>query len=113
MGTWGPGVLQNDHAMDLCSLEVAHLVEELEKVLAIEGAAFDDIEGPLIYAHLLARIGEEFELNQLDRATAEGWKAKYLHIFESTIQGGRGDYVQRRVAVITATFDALIVRIPG
>ena len=112
MGTWGPGVFQNDHARDLCSIEAAQLGEKLEKVLAIPKAAFDDIEGPLIYVHLLARLAEEYEVSEIERATGEAWKKKYLDIFNSTIGDAKEEYLAKRREVIAREFDALIAKLP-
>jgi hypothetical protein len=49
MGSWGPGVFENDHALDLFSIEVDELSEKLEAVLDLRPVAWDDIEGPLLY----------------------------------------------------------------
>lgn len=59
MGTWGPGVYQNDYALDLLSGEVMNLIDELEKTHAIEPLSYDDLEGPLVYVHLLSLIAQE------------------------------------------------------
>ena len=106
MGAWGPGVFQNDHALDLLSLEVAHLVSELETVLAIEDLAFDDLEGPLIYVHLLARIAEEADCG-LSPAVVSRWRTTYLAAFDGTI-GGKSAYITQRRALIAHTFDRLL-----
>ncbi len=112
MGTWGPGVFENDHAQDLCSGEEVRLVKEVEAVLALEPVAFDDIEGPLLYVHLLSRLREECNLTRIDRGVVEKWKEKYLQIFDSTTGPGSGDYVARRREVIVREFDSLAARLP-
>jgi hypothetical protein len=112
MGTWGPGVFENDHALDLFSLEVARLVKEVETVLAIERLAFDDLEGPLLYVHLLALLAREHEVTGLDRTTVERWKRTYVEAFDSTI-GADTDYVAKRRKVITRAFDTLARRLPA
>ncbi len=109
MGTWDAGVYQNDHALDLLSIEVASLVESIEETLAIEDLAFDDIEGPLIYVHLLGRIANEASVD-ISRSQVAGWKATYLTAFDDTI-GDRTAYVKKRRAVIVKTFDALTKRL--
>ena len=116
MGTSGAGVFENDHALDLLSGEVHRLVEKVEAVLALPQAAFDDIEGPLVYAHMLARLAEEREIEWsgpgFDRGVVETWKATYLHIFNSTVGTEYPDYVARRREVIAREFDALAARPP-
>jgi hypothetical protein len=69
MGTWGPGLYQNDHTLDLLSEEVDHLVTRMEEIFALDEdplrirhgvtLAFDDIEGPLLYVHMLSLLAQE------------------------------------------------------
>lgn len=107
MGTWGPGVYQNDHALDLLSDEVMHLIDELEKTLAVEPLSYDDLEGPLIYVHLLSLIAHERpELDRLNRAIVEGWKQRHLDSFDTD-----PDYLAERREVIVREFDTLIARL--
>jgi len=122
MGTWGPGVYQNDHALDLLWGEVDHLVEQMEKVFALDndpirsehgaGLAFDDIEGPLLYIHILALLAREAHIQhkRLDWAAAERWKKKYLDAFNSTFpdEAKGSEYFLQRKDAITQEFDALI-----
>ena len=116
MGTGGAGVFENDHALDLLSGEVHRLVDMVEAVLALPRVAFDDIEGPLLYVHMLARLAEEREIEWsgpgFDRGVVDKWKERYLHIFNSTIGTEYPDYVARRREVIAREFDALAARLP-
>jgi len=113
MGTWGPGVFENDHARDLGSIEVARLVDMIEAVLALEPVAFDDLEGPLLYVHMLSLLAQEWELeSRIVRGDVERWKERYLHIFRSTSGPGYEDYVARRSEVIAREFDSLAARLP-
>ncbi len=109
MGTWGPGLYQNDHALDLVSSEIADLLDKLNSLFAIEELAFDDIEGPLIYVHLLAQLAAETDV-RLDRALTVSWKARYLAAFTSTIEGDAA-YITERKKVIAKTFDRLIAKL--
>jgi hypothetical protein len=106
MGAWGPGIFENDHALDLLGIEIDNLTQSIEAVLETEGLAFDDLEGPLIYVHLLARIGEESELG-IERDVITGWRTKYLTAFDSTIEG-KPDYIKKRREIIIRTFDRLL-----
>ncbi len=44
MGTWGSGVFENDHALDLHFTEVKRLIQEVEYVLSLEPVAFSRLE---------------------------------------------------------------------
>ena len=109
MGSWGDGVFENDHALDLYVGAIHDLIKKLEDVLNIHDASWDDIEGPLIYVRLLAVLHREKAFGWIARARAEGWKQLYLDIYDCTIddvpEGPRRD-------VIVSTFDQLIVQLP-
>lgn len=110
MGTWGPGVFANDHALDLLSIEVNRLAGLVEGVLARDGAAFDDIEGPLLYVHILSLLAQERELRDISRDVVARWKEKYLHIFKTTVVSNDPGYVEKRTEVIAREFDSLASR---
>ena len=112
MGAWGPGVFDNDHALDLFSIEVDRVAGMMEAILSREGAAFDDIEGPLLYVHMLLLFAQERELRQIDRGVVARWRDKYLHIFNSTIGSDYPDSVAKRREVIAREFDLLAARLP-
>lgn len=112
MGTWGAEVFQNDHAADLFSTQVGRLAEEIEFVLALDPVAFDDLEGPLIYVHILGLLANASEIQEIRRAKVEAWKERYLEIFTSTYPPGYEAYVTARQAVIRREFDTLIARLP-
>ena len=133
MGTWGFGVFQNDHAQDLLFGEALRWVEQLRYWLDLEqdkegySLTWDDVEGALIYVHLLAAVGSELPgLEALTRKSAEdtgkrpyedlssreiaeGWKATYLRAF-GTLEAEKHDaeYYKSRLALIVSLFDTLI-----
>ena len=109
MDSWE--VLGNDHAREILSGEVNRLVRLIESTLEPDGAAFDDIEGPLLYVHILSLLAQERDLREVDRGTVEKWKDKYLHIFNATIGSEYPDYVAKRRKVIAREFDALAERV--
>jgi hypothetical protein len=104
-------VLGNNHARELFSIEVDRLAGMVEAMLARDAAAFDDIEGPLLYVHMLGLLAQERELREIDREVVARWKDRYLHIFNSTIGSDYPDYVVKRRVVITREFDALAARV--
>ncbi len=108
MGSWGSGVYQNDHAMDLYSLEIEHLAKQLEEILELEPVAWDDIEGPLLYVHLLSVLHRDQAFEWFSRSRVIGWKEKYLSIFDGTMER---PWPERR-AVIERVFDDLIAALP-
>jgi hypothetical protein len=111
MGTWGPGVFENDHALEICSTQVKRLADAVEEVLARNPVAFDDLEGPLVYVHMLLLLAQECDLEGLDRETVARWKEKYLNIFLSTSGPDYPDYVTKRKEVISREFDSLAARL--
>lgn len=113
MSTWGSGVFENDQACDLHGTEVVRLVEKVDFVLSLNPVAFDDLEGPLIYIHLLGLLAKAHPTLEIDRNMAERWKAKYLEIFTTTIGPGHEDYVKNRQTVIRREFDTLIAHLPA
>ena len=122
MGTWGPGLYQNDHTLDLLSEEVDQLVTRMEEIFALDQdplrirhgvtLAFDDIEGPLLYIHMLSLLAQEthIESRRLNSATAKAWKQRYLDAFNSSLDDSvkGSEYVVERNDVINREFDALI-----
>jgi hypothetical protein len=110
MGSWGPGVLENDHAQGLLSIETDRWATELNEALDRKDALWDDIEGPLVYVQLLAFAGRESgDLSIVDRKKpissrdiATAWKARYIELYAEGIE------VEARRKVIEEQFDALI-----
>ena len=130
MGGWGPGVFQNDHAMDLLSGEAARWAGVLRTALEDSATSWDDIQGLPIYVHLLATVGVDPGLFGLlvDRASTDGrsshavavtWKQRFLQIeAEVRLEPHQVDSpaaiaaaIARRTAV-SAAFDALIAVAP-
>lgn len=112
MGAWGPGVFENDHAMDLLSIETARWATTLRETLDSPDCAWDDIQGQLIYVRLLAVAAEEsgsFGM-LVDRSKPSGssrdvatrWKARFLDL-EREIPTNPA-----RHAAVEAVFDRLI-----
>ena len=113
MGSWGPGVFQNDHALDWFSIAVSNLGAELEKALDIADADWTDIEGPLVYVHLLAVLAEQSPLMSLKASTVVGWRKRYVDIYDSSrAEEGLAEPGDERRAVIATTFEVLLRRLP-
>ncbi len=116
MGAWGPGALDNDHAQDLLSIEVDRWREAIDTHLRNEAAVWQDVEGPLVYVHLLvAHGGGPGELRLRARGAVDGsssaeiatmWKARCLALWSPYVARSGG---QARHDEITRLFDALLV----
>jgi hypothetical protein len=111
MGTWGSEVYENDHALDLFSEEAQRLADQLEEALGLKDAAFDDIEGPLVYVRMLWLLAQDSKVQGIDRAKVEAWKKTYLEIFDTTIEAPEGRYATRRREIIHREFDGLASRL--
>lgn len=46
MGTWGPGAFENDHEMDLLSIETVRWTTALREQLEVQDTSWEDVEGP-------------------------------------------------------------------
>ena len=106
MGSWGNGVLDNDHARDLLGIVEQQLIDAYIKALAQPALAWDDLEGPLAYVHLLGLIARESSLAGLDRATVESWRGRTLEAFDAY----RGSTAKR--LVVEETFETLLSWLP-
>jgi hypothetical protein len=108
MGAWGPGVYENDHALDLYGIVTDGLKASIDETLKLTPVAWDDIEGPLVYVHLLGVLGRDHAISALFQTTVKAWKQRYLEIFDEEL----ADEKPRR-DVIVKTFDALIAQLPA
>ena len=81
-------------------------------MLALEPIAFDDIEGPLVYVHMLLLLAQDREIQGIDRATVGGWKEKYLDVFNTTLEMPEEGYKSQRREVINREFDSLVAKLP-
>ena len=119
MGDWGPGPFQNDHALDLLSLETERWREALT-VLDDPETLWDDVQGLLGYVALLGFAAKEASAFGLlvdktkpesSRDVAKRWKARFLEI-EAQMKEDPGfemsDGFKARRRAVTKTFDALI-----
>ena len=118
MGSWGPGALQNDHAQDLLSIECDRWRQQLDETLENADASWQDIEGSLVYVHLLTTVaGDDPGSISLQRRPprgasssseiAQGWKERFLGLTSSGPY--RDDSArQGRLTEVTRLFDRLI-----
>lgn len=117
-------MLENDHALDLLSGETSRWVQSLRDVLALPDPGWDDVEGPLLYVHLLAVCRVQVALESVDGRPIEpgrsshdivaGWQAGYLRAFDKALaqRAGEPDYLRDRRAVIVDLFASLLAHSP-
>lgn len=118
MGDWGPGALENDHAQDLLSIEIARWRAALDTCLRSDTASWDEIQGPLVYVHLLVTNGGPAGELRLQASAPTGttssaeiamaWKARYLEVWSKTPYT-RESARKARYDEIVRLFDALVV----
>lgn len=126
MGSWGPGIFENDHAMDLLSSETRRWATALREGLDAPEASWDDIEGLLLYVRLLAVAGREalpFGLlvdpreAATSRAIATRWRDRFLDLESQVPPPGPHDarfaeHRRARVAVVKKAFRDLLAVAP-
>ncbi|MBX9693199.1 MAG: tetratricopeptide repeat protein [Cyanobacteria bacterium] len=119
MGTWGPGVFQNDDALDYADSLAEEMYASIEEFFAEEEPEFIDYGESQIIPRLkifayLARQAYEAE-DPIGRcsppllAIIENWRLRYLDGFDRMIDEFESDsaYKRDRRKVIEDTFDEL------
>jgi hypothetical protein len=117
MGAWGPGNFDNDAAGDFRDEVILNLVRNMERSLETEDLDnfdLDDIGDGLLMpsADLLLTLCKFYRISPMiaeDKLSV--WKDQYLAIFDEVIDtyGAKDEYKKERRAVISNTFDELIV----
>ena len=108
MGTWGPGVFQNDFALDFIGAIDAQLIQEMRSVDR-EGFDFIDLATVLAAAALLAVHYENFAGGLPDEVDVREWERKCLEVYDREIDEytNREEHKAARRAVIVNTFQKL------
>jgi hypothetical protein len=109
MGTMGPGVFENDYALDIYADEISQFWQQIEEVVDDPDSDIDDIEGPLALVEMLRALSEHCRPIFLPRAQIDRHKQRFLEIYDAGIDhvDPTPDYKENRRAVIEATFDTL------
>ncbi len=118
MGTWGPGVFQNDDALDYADSLAEEMYAAIEDFFAEEEPEFDYGESQILpriklFAYL-SRHAYEAE-DPIGRCSPpllsiiEDWKRRYLAGFDRSVDDFESDpvYKRERRRVIEETFDEL------
>ncbi|MFD7511486.1 DUF4259 domain-containing protein [Streptomyces sp. NPDC059853] len=115
MGTWGSGNFESDTARDYLSSFIDGLVAEIAEAMdgdpvAIEADEYEGVAVPcrLELLHVLTRAGHTSD-TPLRPEVVEGWKQRYLAVWERTIDelGPSPAFREQRRAVLIRTFDQL------
>jgi hypothetical protein len=108
MGSWGPGVLQNDSALDFVGGIDDQLVAEMR---SIDRPEFDLIDLPTVLAAAayLSVLFENFGGGLPDDVDVRAWARKCLDTYDREIDeyGPKPEYRIQRREVIAQTFDKL------
>ncbi|GAA2219002.1 hypothetical protein GCM10010413_06470 [Promicromonospora sukumoe] len=116
MGTWGPGNFDDDAAADHLARLTDQLATEVAEAMAGDpvGVEPDEYWGVAVPANLellavLARLDYVGVLLP-EVATIEAWKAKFLEIWDGSIDGLEPSpaFKEARRAVLVRTFEDLI-----
>jgi hypothetical protein len=95
--------------------ECSRLIRELEAVLSSPEAWWDDLDGPLVYVDILARVAGLASLEMVTRERATAWKRRFLEVFDTNLEeeSMSREFDARRRLVIVDAFDRLIARCCG
>jgi hypothetical protein len=109
MGTMGPGVFENDYALDVLSDEVDHIQKQIDEIVGNPDSDVMDIEGPLALVEMLRVLSEHCHPIQMSREQIDRYKQRFLEIYDTGIDAmkPKPDYKRDRRAVIETAFDAL------
>lgn len=117
MGTWGPGNLDSDNAMEFLDLTLLDLVRTVRTCIASERLKTADWfferfgETQLMPAiDVLLTLVEHYKADpSLDIEEVKGWKMTYLNIFDQVIDQftPKTEYKAKRRQIIVDTFERL------
>ena len=113
MGTWGPGNFDNDGAADYLGAIAAQLERTIEECLADEERSWLDEDGEAMLMpsiDLLALLCEHRPVLPPTAGTIEGWRDRYLGIFDAQIDelGPEPEFKVVRRRMIEETFATLL-----
>jgi hypothetical protein len=113
MGVWGAGNFANDEALDYGHELVDQMIEQVEEAMASEhGLEPDEPDSARVMCNveLMWLIGKHAGLSMPEAETVEGWRDKYLAVWDGYIDGlePKPGFKEERRAVIVESFDRLI-----
>jgi Domain of unknown function (DUF4259) len=118
MGVWGAGNFANDEALDYAHELADQMIEQVKEAVASEhGLEPDEPDSARVMCNveLMSLIGQHAGLSMPEVETVEGWKGKYLAVWDGYIDGldPKPGFKEERRAVIVETFDRLIALCRG
>jgi cell wall assembly regulator SMI1 len=116
MSVWGADNFANDIALDYVHALTDRMIEQVERTVSSpHGMEPDEPESVRLMCNieLLWLIGRHARLSMMESVKVEGWKEKYLAVWDSSIDGLLGPNPKpgvkaMRRAVIEESFDRLI-----
>ncbi|MFN8555797.1 MAG: DUF4259 domain-containing protein [Dehalococcoidia bacterium] len=115
MGTWGPGIFENDGALDYIGQVMLQLEETISTCLATPGAADLDEDGESVLVPsvaLLSLLSEHTGAAPPSPELVREWREAYVAIFDEQIDhlDPAPGYKEARRQVIVDTFARLEAR---
>ena len=116
MGVWGSDNFANDTALDFAHKLVDQMIAQVERtIVSPQEMRPDEPESSHLMCNieLMWLIGRHARLSMMESAKVEDWKAKYLAVWDRSIDGLLGPNPKpgvkaERRAVIVESFDRLI-----
>ena len=90
MGVWGAGNFANDEALDYAHELVDQMIEQVEEAVASEhGLEPDEPDSARVMCNveLMWLIGQHAGLSMPEAETVEGWRDKYIAVWDEYIDG--------------------------
>jgi hypothetical protein len=118
MGSWGPGIFDNDGALDFIGREVSRLVAQIEAIFADDQRFHLDEEAEEILVpsvYVLALLCEQCHALLPEEVDSAEWKRRYVEMYDREMEeedpGGLAvadGWLAQRRRLIEATFDRLL-----
>ena len=113
MGTWGPGLFENDCALDHVCEFTRKMIEEIDDAVADPSELeCDEYWGDAMPCHVEMLLSLHRDAHGLlpDKAKAEFWRDTYLRVWDGYIDNldPKPDYKIKRREVLVGLFDRLI-----
>jgi hypothetical protein len=110
MGTFGPGVFDNDAAMDTRDDVTNYIIAGLEDFLGVANFGVEETESVVAYVALLTGLIETCRARGPGLQEATAWQNKVLEAFDNKIDrmGPAPRFKAERRAVIVATFERFL-----
>ena len=110
MGTWGPGNLENDAALDMVGDVLDLATKEIDAFRASDRAGVEDLEQVMACVVVHLALHQHCGMGGPERPAAEALRTKVLEIYDREIDGLDPDpeYKTQRRTVLADTLDRYV-----